>query len=110
LRGRTQTSLGAKRPTALFCANDILAIGALDVAQREFKLSVPDDLSIVGFDDIGLASWPSHSLPTVRQPIAKMIDLTADLTLALARETASTPGILKLPGELVERSTTKATA
>jgi DNA-binding LacI/PurR family transcriptional regulator len=97
----------AKRPTAIFCANDILALGAIDVAQRELKLKVPDDLSVVGFDDIGIASWPSHSLTTVRQPIATMINLTADLTLALARGTAGPPAIIRLPGTLIERSTTR---
>jgi DNA-binding LacI/PurR family transcriptional regulator len=95
------------RPTALFCANDILALAAVDVAQREFKLVVPDDVSVVGFDDIGIASWPSHALTTVRQPIPTMIDLTADLTLALARGTAREPSIFRLPGTLIERSTTK---
>ncbi len=95
------------RPTALFCANDILAVAAVDVAQREFGLKVPDDVSVVGFDDIGIASWPSHALTTVRQPIPTMIDLTADLTLALARGTAREPAIIRLPGTLIERSTTK---
>ena len=97
----------AKRPTAIFCSNDILALGAMGVAQREFQLKIPDDVSVVGFDDIGIASWPSHALTTVRQPIATMIDLTADLTLALARGTAGAPAILRLPGTLIERSTTK---
>jgi DNA-binding LacI/PurR family transcriptional regulator len=97
----------ARRPTAIFCANDILALGAIDVAQREFQLKVPDDLSVVGFDDIGIASWPSHSLTTVRQPIATMIDLTADLTLALAIGAGGAPAIVRLPGTLIERSTTK---
>ena len=92
---------------AIFCANDILALGAMGVAQREFQLKIPDDVSVVGFDDIGIASWPSHALTTVRQPIATMIDLTADLTLALARGTAGAPAILRLPGTLIERSTTK---
>jgi DNA-binding LacI/PurR family transcriptional regulator len=97
----------AKRPTAIFCSNDILALGAMGVAQREFQLKIPDDVSVVGFDDIAIASWPSHALTTVRQPIATMIDLTADLTLALARGTAGAPAILRLPGTLIERSTTK---
>jgi DNA-binding LacI/PurR family transcriptional regulator len=75
--------------------------------KREFGLKVPADLSVVGFDDIGIASWPSHALTTVRQPIATMIELTAELTLALARGTATAPAILRLPGTLIERSTTK---
>jgi DNA-binding LacI/PurR family transcriptional regulator len=105
--GARKILAAAERPTAIFCANDILALGAVDVARREFGLEVPEDLSIVGFDDIGIASWPSHALTTVRQPIPTMIDLTADLTLALARGTAQEPAIIRLPGTLIERSTTK---
>jgi DNA-binding LacI/PurR family transcriptional regulator len=96
-----------ERPTALFCANDILAIGALDAARRNLGLSIPGDLSVVGFDDIGMASWPSHDLTTVRQPIAQMIERTTVLALALARGDASQPTVQRLPGELIERNTTR---
>jgi DNA-binding LacI/PurR family transcriptional regulator len=99
---------GARRPTALFCANDIVAIGAMDAARRECGLKVPDDVSIVGFDDIGMASWPSHALTTVRQPISKMIDRTTALVLALARDEGGKPAIERMPGELIERSTTRS--
>jgi LacI family transcriptional regulator len=59
------------RPTALFCADDQLAFGALDAA-RELKLSVPGDLWVVGYDDVEMAAWSSFDLTTVRQPIADM--------------------------------------
>lgn len=96
------------RPTALFCANDILAIGAMDAARREFGLSIPDQLSVVGFDDIAMASWPSHALTTVRQPIDIMIERTTQLTVSLSRNDASQAAVQRLPGELVERNTTRA--
>jgi DNA-binding LacI/PurR family transcriptional regulator len=94
------------RPTAIFCANDILAIGAFDVARREFKLTIPQDLSIVGFDDIALASWPSHSLTTVHQPITQMIELTLDIVRTLLRGETPAAGLVTVPGELIIRSTT----
>lgn len=55
------------RPTALFCANDEMAIGAMRAA-RELGLSVPGDLSIVGFDDIAFAAFADPPLTTIRQP------------------------------------------
>ena len=70
---------GRSRPDGVFCANDILAIGFMDAARREFGLDIPGDLSVVGFDDIAMAHWPSHALTTVRQPVGKMIDVTMEL-------------------------------
>lgn len=58
-------------PTAVFCANDVIAIGALE-ASRKMGLAVPGDLSIVGIDDIPVASWSMVGLTTVRQPIAEI--------------------------------------
>jgi len=60
-----------KRPTALFCSNDYLAIGAMEGA-REKGLRVPEDLSVIGFDDIPMASFISPALNTIRQPAYDM--------------------------------------
>lgn len=59
------------RPTAIFAANDLIAFGALDAARR-VGVRVPDELSIVGFDDIDMAGWEGFSLTTIRQPLAEM--------------------------------------
>jgi LacI family transcriptional regulator len=56
-----------RRPDAVFCANDLTAIGALDAA-RELRLRVPDDVRLVGFDDIDAASLVSPALTTVANP------------------------------------------
>jgi DNA-binding LacI/PurR family transcriptional regulator len=53
------------RPTALVCANDVLAVGALSAIRRA-RLRIPDDLTVVGFDDIAVAAWPVIDLTTVR--------------------------------------------
>lgn len=64
--------LGSRpRPTAIFAANDLIAFGALDAARR-IGIRVPDDLSVVGFDDIDMAGWEAFSLTTVKQPLGKM--------------------------------------
>lgn len=71
----------SRRPTAVFCANDLIAIGA-SMTAREHGLRIPDDLSIVGFDDIALASQLSVPLTTVRQPMFQLGWRAADLLLA----------------------------
>jgi LacI family transcriptional regulator len=60
-----------ERPTAIFAFNDNIAIGAVQAA-RERGLRVPDDLSVVGFDDVEPATIVSPALTTVRQPLAEM--------------------------------------
>lgn len=64
--------LRSARTDAVFCGDDILAIGALD-ACRDLGLRVPDDIGILGFNDIAMASWTSYNLSTIRQPIADII-------------------------------------
>ncbi|MGO4126177.1 LacI family DNA-binding transcriptional regulator [Inquilinus sp. YAF38] len=64
--------LDRHRPQAVFCGDDILALGALD-ACRERGLAVPQEIGIVGFDDMPLAAWSGYRLTTVRQPMAEMV-------------------------------------
>jgi DNA-binding LacI/PurR family transcriptional regulator len=64
--------LDAHRPDAVFCGDDILALGALD-ACRERGLRVPEEIGVVGFDDMKLAAWPGYRLTTIRQPMAEMV-------------------------------------
>jgi DNA-binding LacI/PurR family transcriptional regulator len=99
--------LDGSRPDGVFCANDILAIGFMDAARREFGLDIPGDLSVVGFDDIAMARWPSHALTTVRQPVGKMIDVTMQLIEMLFESAQLKPRIERIPGELIERASTR---
>lgn len=68
-------------PTAVFCVNDLSALGALDAA-TSLRLRVPQDVWIAGYDDIDMASWEAFSLSSARQPIDLMIGLAVDLLLA----------------------------
>jgi DNA-binding LacI/PurR family transcriptional regulator len=72
---------GSYKPDAIFCANDLIAMGTLDVARYEFGLRVPDDLSIVGFDDIPASSWKSYDLTTIRQPFGTLVENTIQVLL-----------------------------
>lgn len=91
-----------ERPTAIFAANDEMALGAVSMAQRQ-GLQIPGDLSIAGFDDAPLASsvWPP--LTTVRQPVAEMAVAAVDL---LAQREAC--AVRVLPHVLVPRGSTAA--
>src|SRR6056297_1486491 len=92
---------------AVFCANDIVAIGAMDAARGDLGLSVPDDLSIVGFDDIAMAAWPSHDVTTVRQPMRAMIDCVGrEISRILSSQTPE-PQEHFLPGRLVVRGSAR---
>lgn len=68
-------------PDAIFCANDVLALGALDGA-RTLGLRVPDDLWVIGYDDIEMAAWPAFELTTFRQPMDEMINYAIARLLA----------------------------
>jgi len=60
-------------PDAVFVGNDHMALAVMECIRAEFGLSVPEDVSIVGYDDVELAAWPSFSLTTIRQPSNKMV-------------------------------------
>ena len=75
-------------PTAIFCANDVIAVGTMNAAQA-LGISIPDDVTIVGFDDIALASWNVFRLTTVRQDLAAM----SQATVRLLRERMDDPGL-----------------
>ncbi len=72
-------------PRGVFCVTDLLALGFMDVARREFERRIPDDLCIVGFDDIPQAGWMSYELTTFRQPLEAM----AERILAILGATTS---------------------
>ena len=69
-----------ERPTALFCISDVLALGAVQAA-RELGLRVPEDLSVVGFDDVEYAVMGHPRLTTVRQPCYELGRTAGELLL-----------------------------
>lgn len=91
-------------PTAVFCANDLSALGALEVAlQKGFH--IPDELSIVGFDDIDEASFASPPLTTVRLPPDQVGTITAETLIDRLRGREK-PAMVHIEGSLIIREST----
>lgn len=95
------------RPDALFVANDHMAVAAMDVARHEFGLQVPRDLSIIGYDDVDLARWPSYDLTSMRQPVQPMVAATVDILMRQITSGVITAEHRVIGGDLVVRSSAR---
>jgi DNA-binding LacI/PurR family transcriptional regulator len=105
-----QRLLARNRPfTALFAYNDISAIGAIR-ALREQGLSVPRDISVVGFDDIPSAAFNIPSLTTIRQPLVRMGRVAAQTLLDRIAGKNDYPAQIAIEPELIVRESTARTA
>ena len=95
----------ANRPSAIFCANDLMALGALDAAAK-IGMDVPRDLALVGFDDIDAAAIVSPPLTTVSNP-AYETGLLAGILLRerMTGRYRGAPRTVTLPCQLIERAT-----
>jgi LacI family transcriptional regulator len=92
-------------PTAIFCVNDLLAFGVLNGA-RAAGVRVPEDLWVVGFDDIDMSSWLSNSLTTVKQRLDDMANAAVELLLGRIADQDRHPTVLRFPSQLMVRRTT----
>ena len=95
------------RPDAVFCANDHMALAALQVARHEFGLRIPTDVSIVGFDDVDAAHWPSFDLTTYSQPVRAMVDEAVAILTRLIEDPAAAKRNAVIPGQLIVRGTAR---
>jgi len=96
-------------PTVLFCGNDVVAYGALNAARRA-GLSVPGDVSVIGFDDLPEASWPIIDLATIGYDITGMARAAADLIVRRIEQPDAEQSELSFSSAFVERSTVGAPA
>jgi LacI family transcriptional regulator len=92
-------------PTAIFASNDVMAMGATD-AVRSRGLRIPEDVSIIGFDDIPQAALVHPALTTVRQPLEQMGRVATQLLLEILKNPGRIIDRLELPTELVIRDST----
>ncbi|MEX2160470.1 MAG: LacI family DNA-binding transcriptional regulator [Anaerolineales bacterium] len=90
-------------PTAIFASNDVMAMGAMD-AVRSRGLRVPEDISILGFDDIPQAAVVRPALTTVRQPLREMGGLAAQMLIDKLKNPTTELGRTELPTELIVRA------
>jgi DNA-binding LacI/PurR family transcriptional regulator len=96
----------AQRPTAIFCYNDMSALGAMH-ALRCAGLQIPADVSLVGFDDLYFSQYLAPPLTTIHQPMREMGRMAMETLLGILSGTRSGHNI-KVPGELIVRGSTAA--
>ena len=100
-----RTLLGKSAIDAVFCGDDILAIGAID-ACIDAGIAVPEQVGIIGFNDIAMASWPAYRLTTIRQPIGDIIGAAVDMIATMVEQgRRSMPPPSRFACVLVERGT-----
>jgi DNA-binding LacI/PurR family transcriptional regulator len=95
------------RPDAIFAATDILAIGVLDSARLNYRIKVPEDVSIIGVGDTPQASWRSHAISTVRVPIAALVQTAISTMVASIESPGESAPRIWLECDVVERGTTR---
>ncbi len=98
---------GAERPDAVFVANDHMAFLTMDTVRSELGLSVPGDVSVVGYDDVPLASWPAYDLTTVRQSANKMVSETVSTLFDQISKRADKPRQIEVDGPLIVRGSAR---
>ena len=96
----------ADRPDAVFVGNDHMALAVMDVLRFELGLSVPGDVSVVGYDDVPIAAWPAYDLTTIRQPVNRMVEATVDALISCI-EGATDPHRVLIPGTLMMRGSAR---
>ena len=94
-----------RRPSAIFCHNDQLAIATLNAATA-LGIKVPEELSVVGFDDVGMAAWERFSLTTIKQPIQEIAACAVDLLMARLNDRQRPVQSFTLPCRLIQRGST----
>ena len=97
----------ANPPQAIFVGNDHMAFAVLDTLRQEMGLSVPDDVAIVGYDDVPLAAWPAYNLSTMRQPLNRMVEATVDTLLTRIEDPSTPTQRIEIHSPLIQRGTTK---
>ena len=97
-----------ERPTAMFCANDLMAIGAMQ-AIHDHGLRVPEDVAVVGFDDLETGRYVKPSLTTIRPPLQEVGRQAFDLLKQVIQHPGLHPQQIKFKAELIVRDSTRGT-
>ena len=96
-------------PDAVFVANDDMAFAVMDVIRFELGLKIPEDVSVVGYDDVPVASWPAYNLTTVRQPANRMVAETVSILMDSIENKSNEPRRIEIDGPLIIRGSTTIT-
>ena len=94
-------------PDAVFVASDDMSFAVMDVIRFELGLKIPEQVSVVGYDDVPVASWPAYDLTTVRQPANRMVAETVSIILECIENKETKPRRIQIDGPLVMRSSAR---
>lgn len=94
-------------PDAIYVANDLMAIAALDTLRNDLGLRVPKDVSVVGYDGVDAAAWPAYDLTTYQQPIDRMVEMAVSMLVAEDRTDEEPAKCIVLSGKLIERGSAR---
>lgn len=94
-------------PDGVFCVSDVIAMGVIDAIKNESNLRIPEDIAIIGFDDIPQASWKSYNLTTIHQPVELLIDKSVEALFKLINESNMEEIIEKVSTKIVARKSTR---
>lgn len=98
---------GPNRPDAVFVANDHMAFAVMDTLRFDLGLRVPEDVSVIGYDDVPAAAWKAYNLTTVRQPADLMVNETVDMLLGLIGGNAMPTRNIEIDGPLICRGSAR---
>ena len=98
---------GATPPDAIFVGNDHMAFAVLDTLRHELGLRVPEDVAVIGYDDVPLAAWPAYNLTTMRQPVNRMVEATVNTLLSRIDDPSTPARRIEIESPLIARGTTK---
>ncbi len=91
---------------AYFCGDDVVSIGALSAIQSA-GLSVPDDIGLIGLNNMEMAGWENINLTTIHQPLPEIINASVELIVSMLKEPSRIPETRLFPCHIVERGTLK---
>ena len=94
-------------PDAVFVASDHMAFAVMDVLRSEIGLKIPEQVSVVGYDDVPVSSWPAYDLTTIRQPANRMVAETVSMILESIENKNTKPRQIKIDGPLIMRGSTR---
>ncbi|MEP2029203.1 MAG: LacI family DNA-binding transcriptional regulator [Paracoccaceae bacterium] len=103
----TRKLFSSDPPDAVFVANDHMAVSVMDTLRFELGLKVPEDVSVVGFDDVPAANWPAYSLTTVRQPANRMVANTVEILLDQIENNTTETRRIAIDGPLILRGSAR---
>ncbi len=92
-----------QRPDGVFAASDVMAVAAMEVARSAFGIRIPEELSVIGYDDIPMAALSSYSLTTFHLPLRRMIEVTVRVLIEQIESGEMTPQKITIAGHMVDR-------